>query len=336
MPPGGVMAEVIDNRGDRHVAKTANGAYATVLDEPTLGQRHPVCCRDRDGMPVVTELPAGCTRTAVPDAQDPCPACGTLTWDEARPSGDSSDSRRTRSGAGGLSPVVMCRTCGYEESFGVSARLEPTPFPKHGPAGSATAEQAVRAHEHERHKREREPLADVRFPIYVADGYPLWLAGRNSGLYEGERFRTGTTAVKVAQATSVERGAPQLNVETAVNGKYPLSQRIHATAELANQCKLGIRPPQPDRSEAARVLARHAAFRERIRFAACAEHGERLLWVDGRHEPFTFLRSGVSWVAARRMQEVTITISANDLDPDSLSLRRLADPVLELFDPQQR
>jgi hypothetical protein len=70
-----------------------------------------------------------------------------------------------------------------------------------------------------------------------------------------------------------------------------------------------------------------------------AERGERLLRVDGRPEPFTFLRLGSRWVAVHRMQLVTITVSGNGVDPDSVRLRPLGDPAEQLLDapgPQPR
>lgn len=159
LPPGAVSAEVVDDTGECHVAATENGAYVAILDEPSRGQRYPVCCRGADGAPVAPTLPLGWTRTAVSDAAETCPACGALAWDEVRPTDDSRGARGTPDGGFEPTPRVVCRTCGHEESVGAWARMAWIPFQGPGPAQPAMVTRAIRARLQARRRSKRELLS---------------------------------------------------------------------------------------------------------------------------------------------------------------------------------
>jgi len=329
LPSGAVSAEVVDDAGKRHVAVVANGTYLAVLDEASHGQGYPVCCRDEDGVPVAPTLPCDWTRIAVSDTEEPCPACGAVAWEVVRPGDVAHGARGSADDGMEPTPMVLCRTCGHEESVGAWAPMTPITFQRDGSGDQGAAERAIRTRVRARRARNRELLAEVGFPIYAAEGYPAMLAGHAGGSSEGDP-RVRIEQVTVAQGASTPGGAA-LRVETALNGDCKLSERARATNELASRLRIET-PPWRERSEASRALALHAALRERRRLARRAQEHEQLLRVEGRPQPFTFLRTGERWVAVRRMQQVTITVSGNGVDPDSVALRPLGDASGELLD----
>jgi hypothetical protein len=85
LPPGAVSAEVIDDRGTRVVAQIGGGAYAAILEQPNDGHEPVVCCRDAAGTPVRRPLPADYPSVPVGDAEEPCPACGAIAYEECVP-----------------------------------------------------------------------------------------------------------------------------------------------------------------------------------------------------------------------------------------------------------
>ena len=89
LPPRAASAEVIDNRGLRVAATVGGGVYAAILEQPNDGHEPVVCGRDESGAPVPRPLPADWTRTAVPDAEERCPACGAVAYDEVLPTDGS-------------------------------------------------------------------------------------------------------------------------------------------------------------------------------------------------------------------------------------------------------
>ncbi|MFZ0385206.1 MAG: hypothetical protein WAL22_06065 [Solirubrobacteraceae bacterium] len=52
--------------------------------------------------------------------------------------------------------------------------------------------------------------------------------------------------------------------------------------------------------------------------------------MEGELEPFCYLRSDDHWVAVHRRTSQTLTIAAEDVDPASVDLRPLRDPIAEL------
>jgi hypothetical protein len=60
LPAGAGEALVLDDHGDRIAAQVGSGAWAVVLDQPTRGERSPVCFRNEDGVPVFEPLPVVC------------------------------------------------------------------------------------------------------------------------------------------------------------------------------------------------------------------------------------------------------------------------------------
>jgi hypothetical protein len=116
LPPGAVSAEGVDDRGTRVDAAVAAGAYVAMLEQPNDGHEPIVCCRDAGGEPVRRPWAADYPSVCVSDAQEPCPACGAIDYDEYTP---FEEWRGGRPGPDGTTidptPVVSCRVCGHEE-----------------------------------------------------------------------------------------------------------------------------------------------------------------------------------------------------------------------------
>jgi hypothetical protein len=325
LPPGAVSAEVVDDAGERHVAAAANGAYVTVLDQPATGRPCPVCCRDDEGTPVAPGLPASWERTAVLDAEESCPACGAVSWDEVRPNDGSRGSRGALGGGMEPTPLVVCRSCGYEESVGswVIAERRPDADPE-------AAARARRAFEQAQQERHRALLTEVEFPIYAAEGFSAGIAG-HGGPSSGTGNVHRVTQISVAQPTKAHGPEPRLIIETAVNDEFQDSEQALARRELEGWLHEEMPPPAVERSEAGRAIAWHSVDRERRKLAAHAQVSERSLVLDGRPTSFAFLAVGERWVAVHRLPALTITVSASKIDPDALSIRPIDRPVEELL-----
>jgi hypothetical protein len=125
LPSGAVSAEVVDDRGARVAAAVGGGVYAAIREQPNDGHEAVVCCRDASGTPVPRPLPADWTRTAVPDAEERCPACGAVAYDEVVPTDDSRGGQGGHGHDGPMTPcrIVVCRQCGHEEGAGSSLML---------------------------------------------------------------------------------------------------------------------------------------------------------------------------------------------------------------------
>ncbi len=124
LPPGAVTAEVLDDWGARIAAVIGGRAYAAIL-EPSSDPGEPVvCCRDASGMPVRRPLPDNYPCAPVDDAEEPCPACGAVDYEECVP---TENWRGGRAGPDGTtfspSPIVVCRVCGHEEREGSIMRF---------------------------------------------------------------------------------------------------------------------------------------------------------------------------------------------------------------------
>ena len=141
-----------------------------------------------------------------------------------------------------------------------------------------------------------------------------------------------TDRVKVAHGVEADRPGAAVHVETAQNGIYRPGENVLAWREL-KRWLFAIGADMPDEpSDAASTLAMRAAELKRRRLAALATRGQVVITIDGIPEPFTILRTGTRWVAVHEGSEQTITVSANDVEPDAISLRQLHDPIEALVD----
>jgi hypothetical protein len=218
-------------------------------------------------------------------------------------------------------PVVVCRSCGYEESVGswISLEIQPNADPQ-------AAARARRAYEQAQQERYRALLAEVKFPIYAAEGLSASIAG-HGGPSSGVGHVLRVTKISVAQPAKAHEPEPRLIIETALNDGFEDSAHAHARRELESWLHEEMPPPRVERSEASRAIAWHSVDRERRKLVARALVGERSLLLDGQPESFGFLEVGERWVAVRQLSAWTITVSGHKIKPESLSLKPIERPL---------
>ncbi len=112
LPPGAVSAEVVEATGVRRPAAVGSGVYVVIVadgehGDPALGYR------DETGAFVHRPMPAQYPHRPVPDAEEPCPVCGHVEYDEYFPTEDWRAGRGTKgTDSYQPSPLIVCRVCG--------------------------------------------------------------------------------------------------------------------------------------------------------------------------------------------------------------------------------
>jgi hypothetical protein len=144
----------------------------------------------------------------------------------------------------------------------------------------------------------------------------------------GSGARNGTTIeIKVAH----ERPASVLEVRTEQNDLYKHSDYSIARFELEHWLSDEPGGVPTSHSEAGLIIAWRARDRARRQRAATATREETQIRVEGNPEAFCLLRSGNQWVAVRTRASETLTIFAEDVDPSSLDLTPVRDPLSDLL-----
>ena len=121
--PGAVSVEAIGATGERKAAAVGGGAYAVILadgahGEPALGYR------DAADAFVHRPMPTRYPHRPVTDAEEPCPVCGAIEYEEYFPTEDWRGGRgRKGSDSFVPSPLIVCRLCGHQEQTGAIMRL---------------------------------------------------------------------------------------------------------------------------------------------------------------------------------------------------------------------
>ena len=87
LPPGAVSVEAVEATGVRKAAAVGGGTYAVIFEdgehgEPALGYR------DAAGVFVHRPMPAEYPHRPVTDAEEPCPVCGAVQYEEYFPTED--------------------------------------------------------------------------------------------------------------------------------------------------------------------------------------------------------------------------------------------------------
>ena len=329
LAPGAVGVEVVDDTGARVAAVVRAGAYAAVLEQPIDGQEPVVCCRDRAGSPVRRPLAGEYPGSLVVDADEPCPACGAIDYEECRP---TEQWRGGSPGHGGTtipSPIVVCRRCGHEEPEGTIMRL----------VSPGDEDEEVRAARIARARAERRvhgwyrnkiTLLAVMFPIYAAEGWPAQINGSGS---HGDELTELTIAHTDNEDTELSEESPRIEVTTSTE---PLHESELVLARRRLEQWVDIHHPHvPGLSDAAVTLWFSAMGRRRRAAALTAARSDAQIRIDGAPHPFTVLTGpGERWVAVRRHDDLTVTIAARDLDPASINLEPIADPAARLLGPE--
>jgi hypothetical protein len=334
LPPGAVSAIVVDDEGARLAATVAEGAYVALLEQPNDGHEAIVCCRDAAGVPVRRPWASDYQSVRVTDAEESCPACGAIDWDEYTP---FETWRGGRVGPNGTvpNPVVSCRVCGHEEPEGnfvaTSAHAEDS-------ENEATTGTGVARTVAKRRKRRwgstAMTLAATQFPIYGAEGWSRRLRGSSS---EGEHI----TEIKIdhyesANATSHEGDQPRVAVFTK-REDLPSNVLGEARQALERWVHRDISAQWPDASRAAITLWLRARDRESRAAALGAQRSEQLITIEDTLTSVLMLKESRNrWVAVARHADLTITVAGRNVEPGSLRLEAIADPVADLIGPEPR
>ncbi len=348
LPPGATSAEILDDRGTRVAATVGGGVYAAILEQPSDGHQPVTCCRDTSGAPVPRPLPADWTRTEVLDAEQPCPACGAVAYDEVLPTNDSRGGRGGHGHDGPLEPnrIVVCRRCGHEEGAGRSitrfGSTDDEPEDK-----EAAAKRLARQRAHERVQKwlvDTLTLRGVAFPIYSAENWQLQIGdgfgsrGRpTSGPSKPRSDHVRHLTIDHFASPEADRFTehPRLKVMTSVDpAQFGDTALEHARWVLAIW-QHDSHTPWPQVSDAALKVWLAARDRERRAAVHTSTQSEQLIAIDGIPRPFlTLTPPSGRWIAVRRHDDLTITIAGRDLDPTTLTLEPIPDPAARLLGPE--
>jgi hypothetical protein len=332
-PPGAVRAEVVDDRGQRVEATVCDGVFAAALDQPNDGHGPVVCFRDQAGLPIRRPLPADYPSTPVEDAQEPCPACGAVAYDEYVPT----ESWRGGSGGPGGSvipnPVVVCRMCGHEEAQGTFYAASASDD------GEDEAQRAARLARARADARVQQwyshalTLRAVTFPLYAAEGWPAVIGGGGSS---GDELTSLTIShYDAPDADPFEGDRPRLEITTSTEGADPGDELHDARWALDSWVHNAGALRWPPLSTSAVTLWLRARDREVRAAVLDAARSESLISIDGTPEPFLVLTTSAGrWVAVRRHHDLTITIAGHGIDPATVTLDPIPDPAARLLGPE--
>ncbi len=333
LPPGAVSAEVVDGRGVRVAATVGGGAYAAIITQLIDGDAPVVCCRDAAGNPVRRPLPGVYPCAPVTDANEPCPACGALDWEEGVP---SEGWRGGPPGPGGTtipSPIVVCRRCGHEEQVSAPMRLS-SHEDEDEAARAARIAQARADQRVQQWYRNKITLLGLTFPVYAAEGWPVRING--SG-WRGADLTALSIAHTDAHGGELADEEPRIEITTSTEEPFGGELAV-ARSSLEGWIEDEIvieHPSEPDLSDAAITLRLRETARRRRATALVAARSETKITIDGTPAAFLILSmpSGRS-VAVRRHHDLTVTIAARDLDPATLTIEPIPDPAAGLLGPE--
>jgi hypothetical protein len=334
LPPGAVSVEAVEATGVRKHAAVGGGTYAVIFEdrehgEPALGYRDPV------GAFVHWPMPAEYPHQPVPDAEEPCPVCGAVQYEEYFPT----EQWRGGRGIKGTdtfvpSPLIVCCVCGHQEQAGALHRSRPLEDANEdGPARAARiagvhAEQAV-----QRWYANKITLMAVTFPIYAAEGWPARINGSGSSGDDLTHLTIAHAESVADDLTFVQR--PRIEVTTSIDtyqpGELAVARETFASGTEADT----NHQPTDGLSDAALTLWFRAASRRRAASAHEAPVSETNIMIDGAREPFVTVGTpNAHWAAVRRHHDVTVTIQAREIDPTSLTIEPIADPMARLLGPE--
>lgn len=333
LPAGAVSAEVIDDRGTRVNAAVGDGAYVAIVEQPNDGHEPIVCCRDNVGRAVRRPLPAAYPSVRVTDADEPCPACGAVDYEEYVPTEDWRGGGVEPDGTITPSPVVVCRVCGQEEPEGTFyAATAASDEPEDESGRQARLDRARAEMRVQRWYSNALTLRAVTFPIYAAEGWVAQIGGSGS---QGDHLTELTIChYDTPDADPYAGDLPRLEITTSSDDFG--DEAWHARHALENWIRNdGTQAQWPAASHAALTLwlaARDRATRAQV---LAASRSEQPIILEGAAEPFLLLTASHGpWVAVRRHEDLTITIAARDLKPQTITIEPIADPATRLLGPR--
>ena len=333
LPPGAVSAEGVEATGLRKAAAVGGGAYAVIFEDgehgdPALGYR------DAAGTFVRRPMPADYPHHPVIDAEEPCPVCGAIQYDEYFPSEEWRAGRGTKgTDTFEPSPLVVCRVCGHQEQAGGIFRFEQ---PDDGDEDEAEREARmarIRAEQTvQRWYSNKIVLMAVTFPIYAAEGWPARINGSGS---RGDDLTHLTVAHAETLPDSMFVRRPQIEVTTSIDPHQPSELAAARDAFARGIESSANQQPTDGLSDAALTLWFRASRRRNVAGSHAAPVSETEIRIDGTREPFLMVGTpNAQWVAVRRHGDLAITIEAWETDPEALTLEPIADPAARLLGPE--
>jgi hypothetical protein len=333
LPPGAVSVEAVEATGVRKAAAVGGGTYAVIFedgehDEPALGYR------DGAGAFVHRPMPAEYPHHPVTDAEEPCPVCGAVQYEEYFPT----EQWRAGGGTKGIdtfvpSPLVVCRVCGHQEQAGGIFRMGQTDDADEDEVARAARLAGIRAEQTaQRWYSNKITLMAVTFPIYTAEGWPARINGSGS---HGDDLTHLVIAHADTLPDSMFVQRPRIEITTSID-PYPPGELAAARDAFASGIEADAnQQPTDGLSDAALTLWFRAGRRRRVAGSHEAPVSETEIAIDGVREPFlTVGTPNAHWVAVRRHHDVTITIAAREVDPASLVIEPIADPNARLLGPE--
>lgn len=143
---------------------------------------------------------------------------------------------------------------------------------------------------------QRKVLGAARLPVYAPEGVAMELGGWGHAP-EGDAPPSDVRLTSVDEQT-------ELSVDSEPVDEYEHDWRAEAAEQVGDR-------DDPD----AKVVS-----------------STRSVLVDGVKRPFAFASAGEDWAAIARVGEIVITVNARGVDPGTLHLRRLVDPLEVLSD----
>jgi hypothetical protein len=330
LPPGATSADVVDDRGLRVAATVARGAYAALLDQPNDGHEPIVCCRDAAGDPIWRPWPHDYPSVRVTDAQEPCPACGAIDYDEYTPFEQWRGGRGGPDGTVIPNPVVSCRVCGHDEPEGTFLRSGSGEHEDMAQHAARVSPARVQMLKQQRQWADRT-LRDTQFPMYAADGWPARLGG--GGSHGGRVSEIMISHHDTPVLDPLASDQPRLEITTKNDDPLgDLHQARHTLDSWLRTDNAGVQ--WPDVSNAALTLWLRARDRGRRAVLLGAERTAQLITIDGAPEPALMLMIGGRWVAVARHRNLTIVVAGREIDPATLHLKPITDPLAQLLGPE--